>query len=100
LDEKRWEAMSKRERNATVDETFTYDDKLARSGHRLDSGQARQSARKARTRRLTGVKVVVTDGPFAETKELLGGIGTIAARHGPPGRTLVKSPRRAPRSAN
>ena len=92
--------MSKRDHNAIVDESFAHDSKLARTGHRLDKGQAVQRARNARTRRLTGVKVVVTDGPFAETKELLGGIGLIEARNGPRGRIPVKSPRRAVRSTN
>jgi hypothetical protein len=73
LDAKGWETMSKKERDASVDESFDHEDRLARNGYRVDGGQAPQSARKARTLRWKGVKVVVTDGPFAETKELLGG---------------------------
>lgn len=73
LDEKTWEAMSDSERNATIDECLTYDDVLRGNGH-FAGGEALQEARAARTLRFRNGKVMVTDGPFAETKEVLGGI--------------------------
>jgi hypothetical protein len=78
-DEKRWEAMSEAERNALIDECFTYDDVLRRNGH-FAGGDALQSARKARTLRWQQGKVLVTDGPYAETKEQLGGILVLEAK--------------------
>jgi len=78
-DEKRWEAMSESERNALMDECIAYDDVLRRNGHFV-GGDALQSARNARTLRWQKGKVLVTDGPYAETKEQLGGILVLEAR--------------------
>jgi hypothetical protein len=55
------------------DECFAYDDELRRGGHFL-GGEALDSARNAVTLRMKEGKVEVTDGPFVETKETLGGI--------------------------
>ena len=44
------------------------------------SGEALQSVRTATTIRQNAGRVVVTDGPFAETKEQLGGIMVLEAR--------------------
>ena len=46
----------------------------------LEGGQALQSTQMAKTLRWKDDKVAVTDGPFAETKEQLGGIGVLEAR--------------------
>lgn len=75
----KWEAM-KGEQGAMVDQSMVYEDKLRAQGIWLDGGQALQSARKAKTLRWNGEKVVVTDGPFAETKGQLGGVGILEAR--------------------
>ena len=72
-DEKTWETMSENERNALMDRCFAYDDTLRKNGHFV-GGEALQSARNAVTLRSTNGKVSVTDGPYAETKEQLGGI--------------------------
>ena len=77
-DEKAWEKMSESEVNARMDECFAYDDQLRRNGHFI-GGEALQSARTATTLRWQNGKVIVTDGPFAETKELLGGILVLEA---------------------
>jgi hypothetical protein len=79
-DEQKWEAMPKDERDALIEECFTYDEKLLRDGHWLDGGQALQSAGTAKVLRASGGQVIVTDGPFAETKEQLGGYGVLEAR--------------------
>jgi hypothetical protein len=69
----KFETMSEAERNAFVDGCFDYDDTLRRNGH-FAGGEALQPAASAVTLRYRGGKVVVTDGPYAETKEQLGGI--------------------------
>ena len=71
--------MSESERNAMMDECFAYDDVLRRNGH-FAGGEALQSARNATTLRFKNGKVSITDGPYAETKEQLGGILVLEAR--------------------
>jgi hypothetical protein len=65
--------MPESERNAMMDECFAYDDELRENGHFV-GGEALQGPRNAATLRFQNGKVSVTDGPFAETKEQLGGI--------------------------
>ena len=77
-DEKAWESMSESEWNALMDECFTYDDELRKNGHFV-GGEALQSAGNATTLRWNNGKVFVTDGPYAETKEQLGGILVLEA---------------------
>ena len=60
-------------------ECFEYDDELRRGGHFI-GGEALQSARNAVTLRMKNGEVGVTDGPYAETKEMLGGILLLEAR--------------------
>jgi hypothetical protein len=79
-DEKQWETMSKGERNALMDECFTYDEVLRKNGH-FARGEALQSAQVARTLRWKNNKVSITDGPYAETKEQIGGILILEATH-------------------
>jgi len=69
----KFETMSESERNAFVDGCFAYDDVLRKNGHFV-GGEALQSARAAVTLRFRNGKVTATDGPYAETKEQLGGI--------------------------
>ena len=69
----KFEAMSENERNTFVDGCFAYDDVLRKNGH-FAGGEALQPSSNAVTLRFQGGKVLVTDGPYAETKEQLGGI--------------------------
>jgi hypothetical protein len=71
-DENKWEKMSDNERNALIDECLAYDDELRQNGHFV-GGEALQSARNAITLRWKKGKVSITDGPYAETKEQIGG---------------------------
>jgi hypothetical protein len=71
--------MSDSEPKAFVEQCFAYDDILRENGHRLTGGEALQSARKARTVRSQDGQLLVTDGPYAETKEQLGGFGLLEA---------------------
>ena len=62
-----------------MEEYFAYDDVLRRGGHFL-GGEALDSARNAVTLRMKDGEVQVTDGPYVETKETLGGILLLEAR--------------------
>ena len=78
-DEKKWESMSETERNAFIDECFAYDDELRKNGH-FAGGDGLQSAQNAKTLQWTNGKVTITNGPYAKTKEQLGGILVLEAR--------------------
>jgi hypothetical protein len=79
MEETKWATMSESERNAILDECFAYDDILRKNGH-FAGREALQSARNATTVRWQNGKVSITDGPYAETKEQLGGILVLEAR--------------------
>ena len=79
FDEESWEKLPESERTALMDECFAYDEVLRENGH-VAGGEALQSARNAATLRWKDGKVSVTDGPFAETKEQLGGFVMLEAR--------------------
>jgi hypothetical protein len=72
-------AMTEEERNRMFDECFEYDDYLRASGHSF-GGEALLPPENALTLYWRNGKVVTTDGPYAETKEQLGGIGILEAR--------------------
>ena len=78
-DEKKWEHLSESEQHAMMDECFAYDDVLRKNGN-FAGGEALQGAQNATTLRWQNGKVAVTDGPYAETKEVLGGILILEAR--------------------
>lgn len=71
--------LSAAEWEALRAETLACVEKLARSG-KLITAEPLQSARTAATVRVRDGKVIVADGPFAETKETVGGIILIEAR--------------------
>ena len=73
IDEKQWETVPETEQHAMMDECFAYDDVLRKGGH-FAGGEALDNSRNATTLRYRNGKVSITDGPFAETKEQLGGI--------------------------
>jgi hypothetical protein len=79
LEEKKLDALSKNEFDALVAEAIAYDEVLKKSGHLL-SAAALQSVQTATTIRTRNGKLSMTDGPFAETKEQLGGFILIEAR--------------------
>jgi hypothetical protein len=78
IEEKKLETISESERNAMMDACFVYDDVLRKNGH-FAGGEALQSPRNATTLRCQNGKVSITDGPYAETKEQLGGILVLEA---------------------
>lgn len=79
LDKPRWEGLAQQQQQQAMDECFDYDDVLRRGGHFI-GGEALGSAEEAVTLDARGGSVRVTDGPFAETKEVLGGILLLEAR--------------------
>ena len=78
-EEAKLDALSTRDYDALVAEHLAYDDELRRSGHFV-VGEALEHVNTATTVRVRNGKVSTTDGPFAETKEQLGGIILIDAR--------------------
>jgi hypothetical protein len=71
--------LSSAEWEALRGETLAYVEVLRKSGHLLVT-HALQSVRTAATVRVRKGAMSVTDGPFAETKETLGGFFLIEAR--------------------
>lgn len=79
LDVEKWGALAADRQMALIDACFAYDDQLKRNGN-WAGGEGLQGPNAARTLRLQSGKVKVTDGPYAESKELLGGLLIIEAR--------------------
>jgi hypothetical protein len=79
VDEKKLDALSDTESQALDDESLAYDETLRKGGHLL-AAQALQSVQTARTVRIRNGKILVTDGPFAETREQIGGFLLIEAQ--------------------
>jgi hypothetical protein len=77
-DEKVINAMSKDQSDAFMGEYFSFSDDLNKSGKYV-AGEALQPVGTATTLRMRNGKLSTTDGPFAETKEQLGGFYLIEA---------------------
>lgn len=72
MDEKRFAALTREERNEVHRDCGAWHDDLVKTGRSSGCG-ALQATSTATTLRESNGKVMVTDGPFAETKEVLGG---------------------------
>lgn len=79
IDPSKWESLPAEEAQRLMNECFDYDDELRRGGHFL-GGEALQAARNGVTLRMKGGSVDVSDGPYLETKEMLGGLLFLEAR--------------------
>ena len=79
IDEAAFAQIPQADAQRMMEECFAYDDVLRRGGHFL-GGEALDSARNAVTLRMKDGEVQVTDGPYVETKETLGGILLLEAR--------------------
>ena len=79
IDESKWSDLPPEQGQKMMEECFAYDDELRRGGHFL-GGEALDSARNAVTLRMKEGAVQKTDGPYVETKEVLGGILLLEAR--------------------
>ena len=79
MDEAKFAAIPQEVAERMMEECLAYDDVLRKGGHFL-GGEALDLARNAVTLRMKDGKVEATDGPYAETKEMLGGILLLEAR--------------------
>ena len=78
-EEQKLAAMPKSESDAFMGEYFAFTEGIRKSGHYI-GGEALQPVQTATTVRVRNGKMSTTDGPFAETKEQLGGYYLINAR--------------------
>ena len=78
-DETKMATMSKAEGDALMGDYYTFTDAIRNSGHYV-AGEALKPVHTATTVRIRNGKVSTTDGPFAETKEQLGGFYLIEAK--------------------
>jgi len=78
-EEKKLDALSGQEMQSLTDESLAYDQVLRDGGHFI-AAQALQRVSDATTLRIRNQKVSKTDGPFAETKEQVGGFILIEAK--------------------
>jgi hypothetical protein len=78
-DEKKLDTMAEADRSRLYAEAYAYYDELVRSGYGI-AGEPLESVQSATTVRVRDGKVSVTDGPYVETKEQLGGFILIEAR--------------------
>jgi hypothetical protein len=77
--EKQWESLPPAEADAIMNEYFKFTDDIRKSGKYV-AGEALQPTVTATTVRVRNGKVSSTDGPFAETKEQLGGFYVVEAK--------------------
>ncbi len=75
----RFEAMTDDERHAVLDECFEHNDRLRANGH-LVADVPLQPQETAVTLGWKNGKIATTDGPYAETKEQVGGLQILEAR--------------------
>ncbi len=78
-EEKKLQGMSKEESDKLMGEYYAFTDAIQKSGHYV-AGEALERVHTATSVRVRNGKVSATDGPFAETKEQLGGFYLINAR--------------------
>ena len=74
-----WATMSEAEQGKVYQEYMAYSQSIRGSGHHL-AGQALQPVSTATTVRVKNGKTLTTDGPFAETREQLGGFYMVEAK--------------------
>jgi hypothetical protein len=77
--EKAWETMAPADSEAIMNEYFSFTEGIQRTGQYV-AGEALQPTQTATTVKVRNGKVSTTDGPFAETKEQLGGFYLIDAK--------------------
>jgi hypothetical protein len=75
----KFEGMTEDEQHAFLDECFEYNDHLRANGH-VVAEVPLQPAETALTLYWKNGKVATTDGPYAETREQLGGLHILEAR--------------------
>ena len=79
IEPEKFEVMTEDEQHAMLDECFEYNDHLRASGH-VVAEVPLQPPETAVTLYWKKGKVATTDGPYAESKEQLGGLHVLEAR--------------------
>lgn len=80
MDETRWAELPDAEKARLHDECDVYGQELVTSGHFLGGAPLQPSKTAATIRHASNGKPIVTDGPFAETKEVLAGYHLVDCR--------------------
>src|SRR5438128_386870 len=78
-DEKKWEGLSQKEQEAGMAEYGAFTESVKKNGHWI-AAERLQPVQTATTVRIRNGKLSTTDGPYAETKEQLGGFYLINAK--------------------
>jgi len=78
-DEKQWAGFSQEARDAAMNEYWAFEASIKKSGH-FRASEALQPTSRATSVRVRDGKILITDGPFAETREQLGGYYLIDAK--------------------
>jgi hypothetical protein len=74
-----WNAMNEKEKSTIFQDYMAFTQGIMKSGHHR-AGDALQPVSTATTVRVRNGKTVTTDGPFAETREQLGGYYLVEAK--------------------
>jgi hypothetical protein len=74
-----WDALSPAEQAEVMEQQRKFQQALEKAGKYVASYRLAPAARARTVRRAAGGRTHVTDGPFAETKEVLGGLYVIEA---------------------
>src|SRR2546422_1604011 len=74
-----WNAMNEKEKGSIFQGYMAFTEGIMKSGHHR-AGDALQPVSTATTIRVRNGKTVTTDGPFAETREQLGGYYLVEAK--------------------
>ena len=79
IDESKWNALDTGERDTIMDAYHAWVERHSASGHHIGGGKLDDSGT-ATTLRTHDSKTVATDGPFAETREQIGGFHILECR--------------------
>ena len=79
IDENHWQGLAQRERDRVMQEYGAWIESIRASRHHVATGKLTPSATATTIRQKAG-RPVITDGPFAETKEQLGGYHLVECR--------------------
>jgi hypothetical protein len=80
LEERKWDALTPEQQQAEMDKCGPHAERLRKAGKVLDGAPLAATSTATTVRQKNG-KRLVTDGPFAETREQLGGYTLIDAEN-------------------
>jgi hypothetical protein len=79
-DPRAWDAFSERDRKTLIEQSLAFEQLLRENGHVIDARGLHGPTTATTLRFDGGGKMSITDGPFAETKEQLGGVMVLEAK--------------------